>query len=75
MLGTQLRLARQIAHLATALAASVGGGGTPTSTSTEMAAYNGLNSRFSGCLSLERRAVEAAVAVQESTMGNYLSLW
>ncbi len=74
----QLRLARQLAHLATALATSVGGatgGGGDPDERCHLVAYNALNSRFSGCLSLERRAVEAAVAVQEGTMGRYLSLW
>ncbi len=55
VLNSQLRLANQLSHLATALNASVGGNeGTNVF-------YNKLNSGFSGCLEDERKATERAV--------------
>jgi len=69
MLNSQLRLANQISHLATALNASVGGG------EGSNGVYNKLNKKFSGCLEEERRSAERAVISQDKTMGGYLGLW
>lgn len=69
VMGAQMRLAKQITHLATALTASVGGNEGAN------AFYNRLNSRFSTCLEQERRGVEATVANEDRTMGAYLGFW
>jgi hypothetical protein len=58
VLNSQLRLANQLSHLATALNASVGGNEGTT------AFYNKLNSGFSGCLEVERKGTERAVISQ-----------
>ncbi len=69
VLGAQMRLANQLALLATALTTTVGG------REGSNGFYNRLNAGVASCLAQERRGVDAAVASADSALGSYLTFW
>ena len=69
VLGTQIRLANQLALLAAALTTTVGG------REGSNGFHNRLNAGVASCLAQERRGVDAAVASADDALGSYLTFW